>query len=113
SLAHPPSTDALTPDYDSFYGWELAHPSRRFDFSFLALHDNEVIGYAILGAVPASHDAEHVNKRGKRTWRRRGGASALKAAQVAAAKAAGFSGIVTLHETRNEPMRRLNMPLGY
>ena len=72
-----------------------------------------MIGYAILGAVPASNDAENVMTAVKRTWRRRGVASALKAAQVAAAKAAGFSGIVTLNETRNEPMRRLNERLGY
>jgi len=113
AIADLPSTDELTPDYDSFYRWELAHPSRRFDLSFLALHDNELIGYAILGAVPASNDAENVMTAVKRNWRCRGVASALKAAQLAAAKAAGFRGIVTLNETRNEPMRRLNERLGY
>jgi len=113
AIADLPSTDDLTPDYDSFYGWELAHPSRRFDLSFVALHDNEVIGYAMLGAVPASDDAENVMTAVKRNWRRRGVASALKAAQLAAAKSAGFRGIVTLNESRNEPMRRLNERLGY
>lgn len=113
AIADLPSTDDLTPDYDSFYGWELAHPSRRFDLSFVALHEDEVIGYAILGAVPASDDAENVMTAVKRDWRRRGVASALKSAQLAAAKAVGFSGIVTLNETRNEPMRRLNEHLGY
>jgi GNAT superfamily N-acetyltransferase len=112
-LADLPSTDDLTPDYDSFYGWELAHPSRRFDLSFLAFHDNEVIGYAMLGAVPESDDAENVMTAVKRNWRRRGVASALKAAQLAAAKKAGFRGIVTLNESRNEPMRKLNERLGY
>ena len=112
-IADLPSTDDLTPDYDSFYGWELAHPSRRFDLSFVALHNDEVIGYTILGAVSASDDAENVMTAVKRNWRRRGVASALKAAQLEAAKAAGFQGIVTLNESRNEPMRRLNERLGY
>jgi len=67
----------------------------------------------MLGAVPESDDAENVMTAVKRNWRRRGVASALKASQLAAAKAAGFRGIVTLNETRNEPMRRLNERLGY
>jgi GNAT superfamily N-acetyltransferase len=67
----------------------------------------------MLGAVPASDDAENVMTAVKRDWRRRGVASALKTAQLAAAKTAGFRGIVTLNETRNEPMRRLNERLGY
>jgi mycothiol synthase len=113
AIADLPSTDDLTPEYDSFYSWELAHPSRRFDLSFIALHDDEVIGYAILGALPASDDAENVMTAVKRNWRRRGVASALKAAQLAAARTAGFRGIVTLNDSRNEPMRKLNERLGY
>lgn len=113
ALADLPSSDELTPEYDAFYAWEIAHPARSHDFSFLALHDGHVIGYATLGAVPGSNDATNVMTAVKREWRRRGVAAALKAEQLAAAKRAGFSGIVTLNEVKNEPMRKLNAKLGY
>jgi mycothiol synthase len=49
----------------------------------------------------------------KRDWRRRGVATALKRAQMAAAKRAGFRRLVTGSEERNVPMRNLNAKLGY
>jgi ribosomal protein S18 acetylase RimI-like enzyme len=113
ALADLPSADDLTPEYDAFYIWEIAHPSRRADLSLLALHDDRVIGYATLGAVPGSNDATNVMTAVKRDWRRRGVAAALKTAQLEAAKRAGFRGVVTINEVRNEPMRRLNERLGY
>ena len=113
ALADLPSTEDLTPEYDAFYVWEIAHPSRRLDLSFLALHDDRVIGYATLGAVPGSNDATNVMTAVKRDWRRRGVAAALKTVQLAAAKRAGFRGVVTISEVRNESMRQLNERLGY
>ena len=49
----------------------------------------------------------------RRDWRRRGVATALKQAEIAAAKRAGFHRLVTESEERNEPMRRLNLKLGF
>ena len=40
-------------------------------------------------------------------------ATALKQAEIAAAKRAGFHRLVTESEERNEPMRRLNLKLGF
>jgi RimJ/RimL family protein N-acetyltransferase len=40
-------------------------------------------------------------------------ATALKQAEIAAAKRAGFRRLVTESEERNEPMRRLNLKLGF
>jgi GNAT superfamily N-acetyltransferase len=45
--------------------------------------------------------------------RRQGVATALKAAQIEAARRAGFSRLLTSNEERNLPMRRLNQKLGY
>lgn len=113
ALVDLPSANDLTAEYEAFYGWEIAHPARRSDLSFLAVHDEHVIGYATFGIVPGSDDATNVMTAVKRDWRRRGVASSLKATQLAAAKDAGFRGIVTCSEARNEPMRRLNERLGY
>ena len=113
ALSDLPSANDLTAEYEAFHGWEIAHPARRADLSFLAVHDEHVIAYATFGVVPGSDDATNVMTAVKRDWRRRGVASALKAAQLAAAKRAGFRGIVTCSEARNEPMRRLNERLGY
>jgi RimJ/RimL family protein N-acetyltransferase len=49
----------------------------------------------------------------RRDWGRRGVATALKLAEIAAAKRAGFDRLVTENEERNEPMRRLNEKLGF
>jgi RimJ/RimL family protein N-acetyltransferase len=40
-------------------------------------------------------------------------ATALKHAEIAAAKRAGFRRLLTESEERNEPMRRLNEKLGF
>ena len=49
----------------------------------------------------------------KRAWRGRGIAGALKRAQIAWAKQAGYEQLVTNNEERNVPIRRLNERLGY
>jgi RimJ/RimL family protein N-acetyltransferase len=40
-------------------------------------------------------------------------ATALKRAEIAAARREGFSRLITESEERNEPMRRLNEKLGF
>ena len=62
-----------------------------------------------LGAVVAMHDITGV----KRAWHGRGIGGALKAAEIAWAKANGFERLQTQNEERNEPIRRLNQRHGY
>jgi mycothiol synthase len=49
----------------------------------------------------------------KRAWRRRGIATALKLAQIGAARRSGLARLVTTNEERNVPMRSINDALGY
>jgi GNAT superfamily N-acetyltransferase len=49
----------------------------------------------------------------KRAWRGRGVARALKATQIAWAKANGYEELRTRNEERNAPIRRLNEEFGY
>jgi GNAT superfamily N-acetyltransferase len=60
-----------------------------------------------------ARDANHDMTAVKRVWRGRGVAGALKRAQIAWAKGAGYERLVTQNEVRNEPIRRLNERLGY
>jgi mycothiol synthase len=90
---------------------EIDRPNVRPDLTFVAVADDEVVAWAALAEYGA--DAHHRLTGVKRAWRRRGIATALKQAEIAAAKAAGFRRLVTTTEERNEPMRRLNEKLGY
>ncbi len=58
-------------------------------------------------------EAHHGLTATRRDWRRRGVATALKHAEIAAAKRGRFRRLVTESEERNEPMRRLNEKLGF
>jgi mycothiol synthase len=98
-------------DFDLFRSQDLDHPARRPELCFVALAGDEVIGYAILADY--GREAHHGLTAVKRAWRRRGVATALKRAQIAAAKRRGYARLVTESEERNEPMRNLNLKLGY
>jgi GNAT superfamily N-acetyltransferase len=92
----------------------LHGPSQRQDANFVALAANEVVGYAKLSltaARPAS--AFHGMTAVRRAWRGRGVAGALKRAQIRWALANGLERLETSNELRNEPMRRVNLALGY
>src|SRR6266540_429808 len=97
--------------FEQWRAHEIDKPSRRPEFSFLALAGDEVVGYAALQIF--GDEAHHGLTATRRDWRRRGVASALKRAEIAAAKRAGFRRLVTESEERNEPMRRLNEKLGF
>jgi GNAT superfamily N-acetyltransferase len=90
---------------------EIDKPSRRPELSFVALAGEEVVGYAAL--MVFGDEAHHGLTATRRNWRRRGVAAALKRAEIAAAKRAGFRRLLTESEERNEPMRRLNLKLGF
>ncbi|HEY8722576.1 MAG TPA: GNAT family N-acetyltransferase [Gaiellaceae bacterium] len=98
----------------TFEHWRERHLTGRVlrDLSFVAVQDGKVVGYAILGR----HDedtAEHWMTGVARSARGRGVALALKQAQIAAAKDAGWKSLRTLNDLGNAPMRRVNEKLGY
>ena len=105
----PGSTGVQT--FEEWRANEIDKPSRRAELCFLALAGDEVVGYAALQVF--GDEAHHGLTATRRDWRRRGVATALKQAEIVAAKRAGFRRLVTESEERNEPMRRLNLKLGF
>lgn len=105
-----PGSPGVTP-FDEWRAREIDRPTRRPDLCFVALAGEEVIGYAALDVF--GDDGGHALTAVKRTWRRRGVATALKHAQIQAAKREGYRRLFTGSEERNLPMRSLNEKLGY
>jgi RimJ/RimL family protein N-acetyltransferase len=102
------------PPAETIEAWqarEVHRPSRSPDLSFLAIADGEVVGYAVLDVF--GDEGHHGFTAVKRAWRRRGVATALKRAQVAAAGALGLERLTAGSEERNVAMRTLNAKLGY
>jgi mycothiol synthase len=97
--------------FEQWRAHEIDKPVRRPELCFIALAGGEVVGYAALQVY--GDNVFHGLTATRRDWRRRGVASALKRAEIAAAKRAGFERLLTESEERNEPMRRLNAKLGY
>jgi mycothiol synthase len=98
----------------TFSAWrahEIDRPSRRAELSFVALAGDEVVGFASLDVF--GNRVLHGLTAVKRAWRRRGVATALKRAEIAAARRAGFERLLTGSEERNLPMQRLNEKLGF
>jgi ribosomal protein S18 acetylase RimI-like enzyme len=97
--------------FEEWRAHEIDKPVRRPELCFLALAGDEVVGYAALQVY--GDDAFHGLTATRRDWRRRGVATSLKRAEIAAAKRAGFRRLLTESEERNEAMRRLNEKLGF
>jgi mycothiol synthase len=101
--------------YETWLSKDMEGESDRRDATFVALEGDEVVGYAKLSlssdrnATTAHHDMTGV----KRAHRGRGVAGALKRAEIAWAKRAGYERLETANEVRNEPIRRLNERYGY
>lgn len=102
---------------DSYEDWlsrDMQGASDRPEATFVAIAGGEVAGYAKLALSSSRssvvlHDMTGV----RRAFRGRGIASALKRAEIAWAKRAGYETLETLNEVRNEPIRRLNERHGY
>jgi len=106
----PGSTGVQT--FDEWRPQEIDKPAKLPEFFFLALAGEEVVGYA--GLHVSGEECFHGLTATRRDWRRRGVASALKRAEIAAAVRSGrFKRLLTESEERNEPMRRLNEKLGF
>ncbi len=100
--------------YEAWLSRDMRGDSDRPEATFIALAGNDVAGYSKLSfsssrANVVMHDMTGV----RRAFRGRGVASALKRAEIAWAKQAGFERLETTNEVRNEPIRRLNKRHGY
>jgi mycothiol synthase len=104
-------------EMEPFEAWlehDMGAPGDRPEGTFAAVAHDEVVGYAKFHLAKAQPTVAHHDLTGvKRAWRGRGVARALKAAQIAWAKAAGYERLVTRNEERNTPIRRLNERFGY
>ena len=115
-IAPPPGVRIVSrAGVQTFEEWraqEIDKPSKPPELCFLALAGDEVVGYAALHAF--GDECFHALTATRRDWRRRGVASALKRAEIAAVIRSGrFGRLLTESEERNEPMRRLNEKLGF
>lgn len=81
---------------------------------FIALAGNEVVGYTAIRRYGAgSPEAENLLTAVRGPWRRQGIATALKRAQIEAARTAGIERISTTNDETNVGMRGVNERLGY
>ena len=102
------------PPLDHWLEHEMRSAGSLPEAVFIAMAGEEVVGYAKLKTNSAQPTVVHHEMTGVlRAWRRRGVGHALKRAQVAWAKEAGYQRMQTQNETRNEPIRRINEQLGY
>jgi GNAT superfamily N-acetyltransferase len=105
-----PGEDSVRP-FEVWRSTEIDRPSLRPELTFVALAGDEVVGYAILDALGG--ELWHRLTGVKRAWRGRGVATALKRAQIEAARGSGATRLVTSNEERNLAMRSINEALGY
>jgi GNAT superfamily N-acetyltransferase len=110
----PGERDTVMEPFEDWLAHEMRGAGDRAEATFLAVAGDEVVGYAKFSFTRARpREASHDMTGVKRAWRGRGIAGALKRAQIAWAKDAGYERLVTQNELRNEPIRRLNERLGY
>jgi mycothiol synthase len=100
--------------YEEFTARALSGPKHIPEATFVAIQDREVIGYGQLGWMDrASGIGDHQMLAVRRTWRGKGIASALKAAQILWALDNGLSELRTGNEERNAAARAVNSKLPY
>lgn len=105
--------DEIEP-YEDWLAHEMGGSGDKPEATFIAVAGDEVVGYSKFSLTDAQPTVAHHDLTGvKRAWRRRGVARALKQAQIAWAKQAGYERLATRNEERNEPIRRLNKEFGY
>jgi GNAT superfamily N-acetyltransferase len=110
----PGEEDDVIEPYEEWLAHHMQGSGDDPEATFVAVAGDEVVGFSkfsLTAAQPtvAFHDLTGV----KRAWRGRGVAGALKRAQIAWAKQAGYERLVTNNEERNVPIRKLNEKLGY
>jgi mycothiol synthase len=106
--------DELIEPFEDWLAHDMQGSGDRPDATFVALAGGAVVGYAKFSLTDAAPTTAHHDLTGvKRTWRGRGIARALKATQIAWAKANGFEELRTRNDERNAPIRHLNEEFGY
>jgi len=98
--------------YERWRADNLDGPTALPDACVVALEAGQVVGYAGLVRLDET-TAEHLLTAVLRPWRGRGIATALKQAQIARAKQAGLTRLLTTNDETNFAMRRINERLGY
>lgn len=110
----PGSEDDAMESYEEWLSQDMQGPGDLPEATFVALAGDQVVGYAKFSLTAAQPTVAYHDLTGvKRAWRGRGIAGALKRAEVAWAKSAGYERLSTTNEESNEPIRRLNERLGY
>jgi GNAT superfamily N-acetyltransferase len=107
----PAGTQLRSGTFDQWRRQTLGPMAIR-ELSFVAVEDGRVVGYAVMGAF-TQDTAQHWMTGVARAARGHGVASALKEAQIAAAKQSGWKFLRTQNDLGNAPMRRVNEKLGY
>lgn len=108
-----PTTDPLEVSFEDWRGWEIERETLRHDLGQVALVESRPVGFGTITVVGETRVGWHSVTAVRRAWRRRGIATAIKRAEIDAARRAGLESLVTFSETRNVPMRTLNERLGY
>ncbi len=110
----PGAEDETIEPFEHWMEHDMQGPGDRPDATFVAVAGDEVIGYAKFSLSVAQTTTAHHDLTGvKRAWRDRGVARALKATQIAWAKANGYEELRTRNDERNAPIRHLNEEFGY
>jgi mycothiol synthase len=112
SLDIPVGGQLTIPPFEQWRAIMLEAPSALPEANFVAIADGAVVGYASLFSFPGG-SAEHGITAVLKPWRGRGIATALKRAQIAWAKRAGYTAIRTSNDEANAAMRGINQRLGY
>jgi RimJ/RimL family protein N-acetyltransferase len=100
--------------YEAWARENLRGPGACPEACVIALDGEEIVGYTALRRYGAgSPEAENRLTAVRRPWRRRGIATALKRAQIEAARGAGIEKISTTNDELNVGMRSVNERLGY
>jgi mycothiol synthase len=100
--------------YEDWARENIEGPGSFPEGCYIALEGDEVVGYTALRRYGAdSPEAENRLTAVRRPWRRRGIATALKRAQIEAARKAGIAKISTTNDETNIGMRGVNERLGY
>jgi mycothiol synthase len=114
SVDVPAHAEHVPVPYERWARENLDGPGAFPEACFIALEGDELVGYTALRRYGAdSPEAENRLTAVRRPWRRRGIATALKRAQIEAARAAGIERISTTNDEMNVGMRGVNERLGY
>ena len=110
----PGEEDAESASFEAWLENDMKGAGDLPEATFVALAGGDVVGFAKLSLSPDDRERAFHDLTGVlRDWRGRGIAGALKRAEIAWAKQAGYTHLETWNEVRNTPIRILNERHGY